>query len=318
MTLEDYVRAWLGRQGRLAPNSIRAYRSVLVNHVLPAFGTLRIDAIPTVRIRAFLQAKLAAGKPRRSVQSYHAALSTVLTDALIDGLIVTNPAHGASRRLWPRRGPMVKGLAIEALHALLLAADLDRVGWFGAFCRILVRTGLRLGENLALQPHDVLAGSLRIERTYHGAGRFGPPKGGRSRIVQIDEATLGLLRARMLLGSPYLFTADNGRQPWSLTQCDLIMARVVGHAGLPEGVTLHSLRHTYATMLLDDGCDPVWLQRQLGHASIAMTCDLYGAGSHGRRPELLRGLERVEPQRHPIRSLGHSRPRVVSLQERRR
>src|SRR5215472_9285778 len=82
MTLAEYARTWLGRQERLAPNSLRAYRSVLANHVLPALGALCLDALTTPVIRCFLQDQLAAGKPRRSVQSYHAALCTVLTDAL--------------------------------------------------------------------------------------------------------------------------------------------------------------------------------------------------------------------------------------------
>ena len=96
MTLEEYARAWLARQGRLAPNSVRAYTSVLTNHVLPELGPQPLRELTVQAVRRFLREQLEAGKARRSVQSYHAALSTVLTDALIDGLIVMNPAHGAA------------------------------------------------------------------------------------------------------------------------------------------------------------------------------------------------------------------------------
>ena len=95
------------------------------------------------------------------------------------------------------------------------------------------------------------------------------------------------------------------------------MQRVVGHAGLPETVTLHALRHTYATLLLDGGADPLWVKQQLGHASIAITVDLYGAGAHGRRPDLLAGLAGIEPAassraaglRHPVPTVGATAPR---------
>ena len=54
------------------------------------------------------------------------------------------------------------------------------------------------------------------------------------------------------------------------------MGRILKRAGLPRHFTPHCLRHTYASLLLQQGASIVFVQRQLGHASIQLTCDTYG------------------------------------------
>ena len=56
----------------------------------------------------------------------------------------------------------------------------------------------------------------------------------------------------------------------------LILSRVIKNAGLPSHFTPHFLRHTYASLLLQQGESPAYVQRQLGHASITLTVDTYG------------------------------------------
>jgi Phage integrase family len=73
----------------------------------------------------------------------------------------------------------------------------------------------------------------------------------------------------------WVFVSADGR-PLVARTVDRILQRVLRAAGLPAHFTPHCLRHTYASLLLVDGVSPVYVQRQLGHTSIAMTCDLYG------------------------------------------
>jgi integrase len=274
-----------------------------LRHLLPAFDAVEIGQLTTAMIRDFLAEKLRNDVPRNSVQSIQTALSTVLTDAVIDGVLPVNPAHGASRRLWPRAGTSLpKALRAEELETLLKAADLDQARWLGAFLRIDARSGLRLGEMLALSVVSIepKIPALRVTQTYHGGGRFGPPKNGRARVVEISIQTADIVadRARAS-GVSWLFPGGHGL-PLSLSGVDRAFNRAAARAHLPEHFTIHSLRHTYATQLLNAGAPVQWVRQQLGHASIQVTVDVYGSGLPARRPDLV-GLLDVEPTRHAPR-----------------
>jgi integrase len=168
-------------------------------------------------------------------------------------------------------------------------ADRDRVArpYVPVFFT-LARTGMRLGEGLALQWPDVdLAGrEIRVARGF-SKGRLSTPKGGHGRTVDVSQQLAGLLhrleverKAETLRRGwpampPWVFVMATGRPVIDRT-VDRVFKRVVRAAGLPAHFTPHCLRHTYASLLLVDGVSPVYVQRQLGHSSIAMTCDLYG------------------------------------------
>ena len=66
---------------------------------------------------------------------------------------------------------------------------------------------------------------------------------------------------------------------------------LLAKAGLPYR-KYHSTRHSYATWLLEDGADLRWVQKQLGHASIAMTADTYGHVQPDRHEAAVEGLDR--------------------------
>jgi len=74
---------------------------------------------------------------------------------------------------------------------------------------------------------------------------------------------------------PWVFCDDAGR-PLKEQRVERWFKRVLKVANLPGHFSPHALRHTYASLLLADGVSPVYVQRQLGHASIRLTADLYG------------------------------------------
>lgn len=73
-------------------------------------------------------------------------------------------------------------------------------------------------------------------------------------------------------------------------------------AGLTQRFTPHCLRHTYATMLLELTGDCTYVSRQLGHSSVAITVDLYGAGAQPRHPEAADRLDALLHRRGPLRA----------------
>jgi integrase len=173
--------------------------------------------------------------------------------------------------------------------ATFLAASERVTARFATFFLLLARTGLRLGEGPALQWADVDfdARSMRIARTFSNDRLEGSPKGNRGRVIDMSQQLTRALRRLEIMRKtqtlrrgwvevpPWVFCDDEG-QPLKEQTVERAFTRVLKAAGRPGHFSPHSLRHTYASMLLSDGASPVYVQRQLGHASIRLTVDLYG------------------------------------------
>jgi integrase len=159
---------------------------------------------------------------------------------------------------------------------------------FYEFFLLLGRTGLRLGEALALEWTDIdLEGrEIRVARAF-SAGKIETPKSGRGRTVDMSQQLTAALRHLQIER-----TAETLRRGWKdLPRCVFcslegtpldehrvrkVFSRVIKDAGLPSHLTPHGLRHTFASLLLQQGESPAYVQRQLGHASIVLTVDTYG------------------------------------------
>lgn len=119
--------------------------------------------------------------------------------------------------------------------------------------------GLRIGEALALRPAD-----LRLnERLLYVRGA----KGHKDRRVPLAGKIVALLEQyqKAYPSQEYLFEGQKGG-PYSYTSARKVMKRAVAKAGLPSKVSLHTLRHSYATHLLQSGTDLRYIQEILGHA----------------------------------------------------
>ena len=187
-----------------------------------------------------------------------------------------------------RRQHLPNYLSVHESARLLAACDdnhyVDLAFRDRAILTILIYQGLRRAELLGLQLGDVdLDGMMLLVRR---------GKGGRSRLLPLAEraadALTDWLEIRPDCTTAALFVTRGGRS-MSVVDLQRMFRRTVDRAGLREGITLHTLRHTFATMLLREGVDVRTLQRLLGHASIETTAlylhvdaeDLRGAiGSH--------------------------------------
>jgi len=118
-------------------------------------------------------------------------------------------------------------------------------------------------------------------------GLLSTPKSGRDRLVSLSERAATVLqrlqmtradrakRLRWKTPPEYIFTTREGTPPSKYSIREAFM-EVLERAGLPEHHTPHSLRHTYASLLLQNGESLKFVQEQLGHSSIKLTADLYG------------------------------------------
>ncbi|MBT1179645.1 site-specific integrase [Bifidobacterium vespertilionis] len=155
----------------------------------------------------------------------------------------------------------------------------------GLIIRFQSYVGTRINESFALQVGDLdLANrQIRIRRTWKNSAktqRLGPPKSGKPRTVAIPKFLVKPLREQ-IKGQPetaYVFRAAKGGHVNDHNWRRRIWRKAVELSGLQdvEGLTPHSLRHSYAAIAIKAGADVKILQRQMGHTSASLTLDVYG------------------------------------------
>ena len=125
--------------------------------------------------------------------------------------------------------------------------------------------GLRLGETLGLLPSDVDSSRMMI-RVEQGKGR-------KDRYVMLSETLLLELRTYYKAFRPvrWLFEGRTKGQPLSPSTAEKVFTSAAGRAGIRKGVSFHSLRHAFATHLLEGGTNIRVIQALLGHQSLATT-----------------------------------------------
>jgi site-specific recombinase XerD len=125
--------------------------------------------------------------------------------------------------------------------------------------------GLRVSEVVRIKIADIDSDRMQI--------RIEAAKGKKDRMVTLAEATLAVLRVYYEQYKPkkYLFEGQNGEEHYSPRSAQQVFNQQFGRIGLPKYFSFHSLRHSYATHLLENGTDIKYIQELLGHNDIKTT-----------------------------------------------
>jgi len=298
ITLKDYLtQEWLPAiEGTIRPTTYSSYKMLIERHIVPELGLLKLQKLTAARINAFYAKLLKEGRCRgsgglspASVCRVHAALHRALRDAVRWERLTTSPADAADP---PRSSQTQRDLPAwnrEQLGAFLAHVAEDRLS---AMWRVLAMTGARRGEVLGLrwEDLDLEAATLVIRRSLvpvNGEVKVSEPKTARGRrTIALDPETLAALRAhaarqadeqsewdKAWTDSGYIFTREDG-QPLHPERISALFRRLVKAACLPT-IPLHGLRHTHATLALSAGVNPRIVSGRLGHATVALTLDVY-------------------------------------------
>jgi integrase len=295
ITLTEYATRWLRQvASNVKLRSVQVYTNNLNLHLLPELGHRKVRQLHRGLIKDHLVAKLSAGASRGTVRLVHATVRNLLNAAVDDGVILANPAHRLGRQLRLVTPKMthqeeVKALSREQLGHFLDAARQATPRYYPFFLA-LARTGLRLGEARALQwgDLDLTQRAARVARSISDDGKsVDTPKSGHGRTVDLSRQLVETLRHLEVTRK-----AETLRRGWREVPAWVFVNRLGGPldadkvrvhfkhalkaAGLSLHFTPHSLRHSYASILLSDGVSPAYVQRQLGHATITLTVDTYG------------------------------------------
>lgn len=315
MTLAEYVARWLPTLS-VHVRTRQNYERSLRRHVLPLLGALPFTAIRRRDIRAMLKELLVLGHGERTVHNAYVALSSLYADALVGELVAENPAHGALMGIVRPRPPgwaTIKALTRDQL-AEFLTATTEVVPQLADYFYLLAGTGMRPSEGLGLQAGCVDGPNRRIHvRRQWLDGAEDLPKGRRTRWIEDVPHEVIIRLTSYDDGRQWCFPNPRTAVPWS-PQTVQRCARIAFEAAhLPRKFTAHSLRHTWACLMLEITGDATYVSRQLGHSEIGVTCNLYGAGANPRHPEASDRLDALLHRRGPLRAGPSPSVRPASL-----
>jgi integrase/recombinase XerC len=288
-----------GRQ--LSPHTIRAYRKDLAELVVyidrdragKAWDWTTVDRLV---LRSYLGHLSRRGLARRSIARKLSTIRSFYRFLNVTGVVEANPARAVRSPKLERRLPAWLSLA-EIESAFSIAEARAAQGGFLptrdlAILETFYATGTRLSElhGLDMSDLDLVGEQVKLR----GKGR-------KERIVPIGRTAAIALRRYELRRAELLTTARNGDphavflsqrgKRLSLRQIQYSVGRILEHAAEQNGVSAHSLRHTFATHLLDAGADLLAVKELLGHASLSTT-RIYTHTSTER-------LKRVYDSAHP-------------------
>lgn len=276
---DDFCRA-------LRRSTRDGYRAVIRNHFPEDVLAIPLAELRPAHIQRVLNTMLDKGLAISTVRGARAAVQGALTRAMKEELVVRNVAALVDLPPLPQRDMNV--FDAEQTRIFLEFARRDR--WF-AYWTLQVTCGLRPSEGLGLRWGDLNRTQLSVQRSLvrsrGGEWTLGKTKTGRSRVIELPALTAEALREhravqvgeRLAAGPEYkdhdlIFACRNG-EPLDLGNLKRRhFFPLLERAGLPR-IRLYDLRHTAATLRIQNGDHAKTIQELLGHASSALTLNVY-------------------------------------------
>jgi integrase len=270
--------------GEMAPRTFETYQSCLQHHALPRFGPRQVASVTPEDLVAWHHDQRALGASPWTIRSRWIALRGVLAYATRH-LGIPNAADRLTTREVPKAGAFRKRiLSPEEMGLLIEHAPLR----YRAVIATALFSGMRASELLGLTWADVDFGTqeihVRAQMGRDGVRRWLKTDNG-ARDIVLMPALASVLRENKLRApvglsgdDDLVFATANGRSVGhrNVSKRGLDPART--RAGL-QGVTFLALRHTFASILIAQGNDVVFVSRQLGHSKVSHTLDMYATSS---------------------------------------
>lgn len=291
-TYGEFLTEWLTTsKQRLTAGTHYSYSQLAKKYILPALGNVRLRDLNPSAIQRFYNQKVTEGVGLRTVQKTHVVIHASLNAALKMGLIGRNP-DDATQPPKPTHKEMRFLTQDEVKRLLETAKQIDDRHY--ALYFIAIVTGMRQGELLGLKWEnvDLEKGILNIKfsmtRLPGGSLKMQKPKTKSSeRSVKLGKESIAVLeeqKGRLKLEKAksngywqetgHVFTSSVGT-PIDPTNLTRQFNHLLKEAGLNR-VRFHDLRHTAASLMLNNGVDVLVASRRLGHAKPSITLDVYG------------------------------------------
>ena len=288
----DRYLTWLAAERRVSPHTLAGYGrdcAALVRH-LETHGVRAPSAVLPGHLTAFLEAEQQRGQAPRSRARALAALRGLFAYLVREGVLQVDPSRALRR---PRLGrPLPKSLGRASIAQLLGVGDDDPLVQRDlAMIELIYAAGLRVSEAIGLTVSQVKLEAGYLTVVGKGRKERAVPVGSfaRDRLVAYLRDVRPQILGRRL--SAHLFVTRRGSAMTRQSFWRRLRRRAVA-AGLREPLSPHTLRHAFATHLVEGGADLRAVQLMLGHADIGTT-EIY---THVARERLREVHKRFHPR----------------------
>ncbi len=273
---------------KVRPSSHQTYRGYIEHHIKPYIGEIPLEKLTTLDLQKLYSKLLTGGRVVRkeskkqpkglsakTVRNINQIISSAMDQAVRQKLIISNPTDGCAL-------PRIEHKEMHTLSDDRLSDFLKEAKASGVYemYYIELATGLRRGELLGLKWDDVdwKRKTIRICRQVariNGEVVEAPLKTKNAyRTISLGDGAIAILEAQKeKTNDKYIFPSPNGG-PISPDSVQNMLNRVLKRAGLPK-IRVHDLRHTFATLALQNGVDIKTVSGMLGHYSAGFTLDTY-------------------------------------------
>lgn len=294
LTITEWMNTWIECYTAKAKESTRArYQQDIRVHIIPDLGSYRIQDLKLLTVQRFLnRCKNVKGLSEKSLKNIYLVLNKALTTAQKEGLIKKNPCSDAEIPVYEEPKKKMRPLKDEEIPAFLRMIEGNP--YEGLFY-MAVFTGMRESELIGLTWDcvDLEKGKIHLYRqlkAVRGKSKtyaFTTLKNKQERSFLIPSSVIKALKKVKIQQAEWklnygllfqnkdnlVFTDKLGHHLATRSVYNNFKA-IVKKMGLPE-VRFHDLRHTYATLALQNGVDYKTISNNLGHATVAFTMDVY-------------------------------------------
>lgn len=278
----EVADTWLiSKKPNIRHSTYKQYKGHLKNHLKPYFEGVKINRVSFDLVEKFLSHSLENGVTIPTLKKILINLGAIMTYAVRKRFIGYNVVRDVEKPKGQSVHDETKEMDIlmpAEIRALLKAApDLKHETLFMA----AVTTGLRQGELLGLQWTDIdwINNQVHVNRTYNHFRFYDPKTKSSKRKVDTPPETMQQLK-RWKLACPVndldlVFPNLSGKPMSALNMYNRKFLPALKKAGIKK-IRFHDLRHIYASLQIDLGANPKYIQNQMGHSSINVTMDTYG------------------------------------------
>lgn len=298
----EFLDFWLKeyKQGKVAKNTYRLHERNMKNHIAPYFQSMLLKNLTHNLYQKFINHLIKKSYSKRTVEIIHSTMYGAMQKAKIRNKIQFNPCEDVviystkEKREKENKSTNIKFIPFEKIEEFLDAALLDNYTYY-LFFRFLIETGVRKGEAIALQweHFDAINKRVKIDQTIDYEAKENDELFGDTKTYHSQREIPITNRLAMELNAHRVRQNDNKRRfkDFYKHELDLVFCRedgsplpkstlfnafrrILKKVDLPQ-LSIHSLRHTHAVLMLESKAEMKYIQEALGHSSMQITSDVY-------------------------------------------
>jgi len=258
-TLSEFVPTFLKLHGKLLSKKMQASYHTSLNHLIPVFGAVSLDAITPLMVRNYVSSRIGVGMSNSTINKELACLKSALSRAVEWGFISNSPLKQFKQL---REPPPVERYLTREEATRLLAVSPEYLREIITFA---LGTGMRKSEIFSLNWSDV---SFNDESKTGVITVIG--KGNKRRNIPMTGSIYDLLKMKKSRRQKSVYVFASPMTGGCIVTVDHSFATALEKAGI-SNFRFHDLRHTFATWMAQRGGDLYALQKLLGHSSIHTT-----------------------------------------------